>query len=63
MKLSIVIPACNEEGQIEETVRNLHSTLTVSKIENEILIINDNSKDNTEKILKESAQNCLMSVT
>lgn len=52
MKLSVVIPACNEEGQIEETVRNLHSTLTISQIKNEILIINDNSKDNTENILK-----------
>lgn len=52
MKLSVVIPACNEEGQIEETVRNLHSTLIVSQIENEILIINDNSKDDTENILK-----------
>ncbi|MBI3584162.1 MAG: glycosyltransferase family 2 protein [Nitrospinae bacterium] len=52
MKLSIVIPACNEEGQIEETVRNLHSTLTISQIKNEILIINDNSKDDTENILK-----------
>lgn len=52
MKLSVVIPACNEEGQIEETVRTLHSVLSNSKIENEILVINDNSKDNTENILK-----------
>jgi|SRR3989338_7940059 len=52
MKLSVVIPACNEEGQIEETVRTLHSVLSNSKIEKEILVINDNSKDNTENILK-----------
>jgi dolichol-phosphate mannosyltransferase len=52
MKLSVVIPACNEEGQIEETVRNLYSVLSNYKIENEILVINDNSKDNTENILK-----------
>ncbi len=52
MKLSVVIPACNEEGQIEETVRTLNTVLSNSKIENEILVINDNSNDNTENILK-----------
>lgn len=52
MKLSVVIPAYNEEGQIEDTIRTLHSTLTASQIENEILIVNDNSTDNTENILK-----------
>jgi dolichol-phosphate mannosyltransferase len=52
MKLSVVIPACNEEGSIEETARSLYAELTASKIENEILVINDNSKDGTEGILK-----------
>lgn len=32
MKLSVVIPSCNEEGQIEETVRTLHSVLSNSKV-------------------------------
>lgn len=52
MKLSIVIPAHNEEGSIEETVLAFHGKLTAEKIPHEILVVNDNSKDKTEKILK-----------
>ena len=51
MKLSIVIPAYNEEGVIETTVRSFHDELKAAKIPHEILVINDNSKDKTEKIL------------
>jgi dolichol-phosphate mannosyltransferase len=50
-KLSIVIPAHNEEGCIEETVTTLHATLVREGIDHEILVINDNSKDRTEAIL------------
>lgn len=51
-KLSIVIPAHNEEGQIEETVRAFHDELKKGNITHEILVVNDNSKDKTEEILK-----------
>jgi dolichol-phosphate mannosyltransferase len=51
MKLSIVIPAYNEQGCIEETLRRLYDTLSFEKIDHEILVINDNSKDDTLKIL------------
>lgn len=53
MKLSIVIPAHNEEGSIRETVLAFHQELELEKIPHEILIVNDNSRDSTEKILKE----------
>jgi len=53
MKLSIVIPAYNEEGSIEGTVLAFHEALALEQIDHEILIVNDNSKDSTEKILKE----------
>lgn len=53
MKLSIVIPAYNEEGSIREAVTVLYSKLQQSNIEHEIFVTNDNSKDNTEKILAE----------
>ncbi len=53
MKLSIVIPAYNEEGSIIETITTLYQTLEKYHIPHEILVINDNSKDNTENILKE----------
>ncbi|EKE19391.1 MAG: hypothetical protein ACD_9C00032G0003 [uncultured bacterium] len=50
-KVSLVIPAHNEEGCIEETVRAFHDELTKENIPHEILVINDNSKDKTEEIL------------
>ena len=52
MKLSIVIPAYNEEGSIEETLRTLYAKLHNEKIDHEILVVNDNSKDNTLGLLK-----------
>ena len=51
-KLSLVIPAYNEQGCIENTINAFHSELKKEKINHEILVINDNSKDGTEKILK-----------
>jgi len=53
MKLSVVIPAYNEEGSISETINTLEHALDLNKIVHEIIVINDNSRDNTEKILKE----------
>ncbi len=53
MKLSIVIPAHNEEGCLEITLRALTSELEIHHIKNEILVINDNSSDRTETILKQ----------
>lgn len=53
MKLSIVIPAYNEEGSIIETVTELYRELLIEDIDHEIVVINDNSKDKTLEILKE----------
>jgi dolichol-phosphate mannosyltransferase len=51
MKLSVVIPAYNEEGCIRETVEGLINTLTKGEIDHEIVVVNDNSKDRTKEIL------------
>jgi dolichol-phosphate mannosyltransferase len=56
MKLSVVIPAHNEEGCIEGTVRALTSELQQEKIDYEVLVINDNSRDSTEEILQSLAK-------
>ena len=49
--LSLVIPAHNEEGNIEATVRNFTSALRKASIKYEVLIVNDNSTDGTERCL------------
>lgn len=51
MKLSIVIPAHNEAGCIESTVRALHKKLSEESITHEILGVNDHSTDATRDIL------------
>lgn len=53
MKLSVVIPAHNEEGSIREVVSAFHDKLRAEKITHEIVVVNDNSNDETENILKE----------
>jgi len=55
MKLSVVIPAHNEEGCIGETITTLYHRLHTGNIDHEIVVINDNSKDKTVAILTELA--------
>lgn len=50
---SILIPAYNEEGTIYKTIEGIADTLEKSNINYEILVINDNSQDKTEEILKQ----------
>lgn len=52
MKLSVVIPAHNEETCLEDTVRALRDRLSAERIEHEILLINDHSIDDTEAVMK-----------
>jgi dolichol-phosphate mannosyltransferase len=47
MKLSVVLPAYNEEGSIRETITILYHKLNLANIDHEIVVINDNSKDST----------------
>lgn len=49
--LSVVIPAHNEEGHIAETVEQLTAALRLAEIIYEILVVNDNSTDGTERVL------------
>ena len=54
--LSIVIPAYNEEDCIESTAHLISERLEEDKIDYEILVVNDNSKDNTEAVLQKINQ-------
>ena len=47
MKLSIVIPAHNEEGNITNTVQAICDRLHEATIDYEVVIVNDNSTDQT----------------
>ena len=55
MKLSIVIPAYNEEESISETIDQIEEAFSKVNIDHEIFVVNDNSKDNTEEVLKQLA--------
>lgn len=56
MKLSVVIPAYNEQESLPHTLRTLYECLAKHGIEHEICVTNDNSKDNTLGVLQELAQ-------
>ena len=58
-KFSIVIPAHNEEGCIAKTCRAIVDSFGAAGIADyEILVINDNSTDNTESLLRNLASSC-----
>jgi dolichol-phosphate mannosyltransferase len=50
--LSVVIPAHNEEGHIADTVEGVAAALQDANIRYEILVVNDNSVDRTETIVR-----------
>ncbi|MGR3220130.1 MAG: glycosyltransferase family 2 protein [Candidatus Anammoxibacter sp.] len=50
-KLSIVIPAHNEEKNIVRTVNELCAAVEAENIPYEIILVNDNSTDNTREII------------
>jgi dolichol-phosphate mannosyltransferase len=53
MKLSIVIPAYNEEESIAATIDQIEEAFSQVAIDHEIVFVNDNSKDNTAHVLEE----------
>lgn len=50
-RLSVLIPAHNEEKSIAKTICETFSVLKGNDIEHEILVVNDNSTDSTEAVL------------
>lgn len=53
MKLSVLIPAHNEEACVPHTIQDLYAQLEAHHIEHEIIVINDNSTDRTEQRVRE----------
>ncbi|HEX7058270.1 MAG TPA: glycosyltransferase family 2 protein [Solirubrobacterales bacterium] len=55
MKLSVVIPAQNEEGSVGKTVEGIVAALEHEEIDYEVLVIDDGSEDRTEEVVNEIA--------
>ena len=53
MKLSVVIPAHNEEEVVGETVEGIVSALTAESIEHEVIVVDDSSTDGTAAAVAE----------
>jgi glycosyltransferase involved in cell wall biosynthesis len=50
-KLSIIIPAYNEENTIQSVLQKIDEISLINNIEKEVIIVNDCSKDRTEKVV------------
>ena len=53
LKLSVIIPAYNEENTIRSILERIKEVNLIGGVTKEIIIVNDCSKDNTEKIVLE----------
>jgi|SRR5579872_368497 len=53
MKLSVVIPAYNEENRIAETLRDVDSYLKKQSYDYEIIVVVNGSKDRTYQVVKD----------
>jgi dolichol-phosphate mannosyltransferase len=55
MKLSVVIPAHNEEATVGETVESLVSALSREGIDHELIVVDDSSTDGTAAVVERLA--------
>ena len=51
MKLSVVMPAQNEEGSVGATVEGVVAALEREQIDYEVIVVNDDSEDTTEAVV------------
>jgi dolichol-phosphate mannosyltransferase len=55
VKLSVVIPARNEEGSVGEAIEGVTAALAGAGIEHEVLVVDDGSTDRTREIVEAAA--------
>jgi dolichol-phosphate mannosyltransferase len=51
MKLSVVMPAQNEEGSVGATVEGVVAALERAGVDYEVIVVNDDSEDSTEAVV------------
>jgi dolichol-phosphate mannosyltransferase len=51
VKLSVVMPAQNEEGSVGATVEGVVAALEADAIDYEVIVVNDDSEDSTEAVV------------
>ena len=51
MKLSVVMPAQNEEGSVGATVAGVVQVLEREEVDYEVVVVNDDSEDSTEAVV------------
>lgn len=56
-KLSVIIPAYNEELRIKETLLDVHNTLSQYNFGYEVIVVNDGSSDNTSGVVDDLRKN------
>jgi dolichol-phosphate mannosyltransferase len=52
VKLSVVMPAQNEEGSVGQTVAGVVAALEREQIDYEVVVVNDDSEDSTEAVVE-----------
>ena len=57
MKLSVVIPARDEEGSIMKTIDGIVTVFERESIDYEVLVIDDGSKDSTRRLVEQAGEN------
>ena len=55
-KLSVIIPAHNEAENLPDCIMSIEKSLEKNEIRREIIIVNDNSSDNTNQIIQNLRQ-------
>jgi dolichol-phosphate mannosyltransferase len=55
-KLSVIIPAYNEEQNIGRCLAEVRSTLRENDIPYELIVVDDNSKDNTRRVVEQEME-------
>jgi dolichol-phosphate mannosyltransferase len=58
MKLSVIIPAYNEANNLRETLDGIVAALRAAAIDFEIVVVNDNSNDDTRRLVLAYGEDC-----